>query len=80
MNGIKLFKYLIVNCLLLVSTVSAYGQKSDSKEINSYKEVVYKEINGTKLKLYLFQPEGFKKSKKYPTIIFFFGGGWTGRL
>lgn len=38
----------------------------------------YKIINGDTLKLFVRYPPHFKKSRKYPTIIFFFGGGWNG--
>jgi acetyl esterase/lipase len=40
--------------------------------------LTYKVINGDTLNLILRYPSNFKKSKKYPTIIFFFGGGWNG--
>jgi len=41
-------------------------------------ELTYKVINGDTLDLIFRYPTTFKKSKKYPTIIFFFGGGWNG--
>lgn len=41
-------------------------------------EVIYKTINGDTLNLTFRYPVDFKKSKKYPTIIFYFGGGWNG--
>lgn len=38
----------------------------------------YKEINGTALKLWIFQPtEKAPGGTKRPAIVFFFGGGWT---
>ena len=38
----------------------------------------YKEINGTALKLWIFQPaEKAAPDTKRPAIVFFFGGGWT---
>lgn len=38
----------------------------------------YKEINGTKLNLWIFQPEGkATPDAKRPAIVFFFGGGWS---
>src|SRR3954469_3053334 len=38
----------------------------------------YKEINGTALKLWIFQPqEKAAPGVKRPAIVFFFGGGWT---
>jgi len=42
--------------------------------------IVYKKVSGevTELKLHLFYPEGYDSSKRYPSIVFFFGGGWNG--
>ncbi len=38
----------------------------------------YKDINGTALKLWIFQPdEKPAPGAKRPAIVFFFGGGWT---
>ncbi len=48
------------------------------KERNQPIELTYKIIDGDTLNLILRYPTNFKKSKKYPTIIFFFGGGWNG--
>lgn len=38
--------------------------------------VTYKEIDTVKLNLFLYYPENYSKSKKYPAIVLFFGGGW----
>lgn len=39
----------------------------------------YKEVNGTKLQAWIFQPEGKAVAgAKRPAIVFFFGGGWSG--
>lgn len=40
-------------------------------------EVVYKQIDTVSLKMQVFYPDNFDPSKKYPAIIFFFGGGWN---
>ncbi|MDW7691207.1 alpha/beta hydrolase [Flammeovirgaceae bacterium SG7u.111] len=40
--------------------------------------LTYKEIDSVKLDLTFRYPADFNKSKKYPTIVFFFGGGWNG--
>jgi acetyl esterase len=37
---------------------------------------VYKKIDTLSLQLRIFRPAGFDASKKYPAIVFFFGGGW----
>lgn len=41
-------------------------------------EIPYKIIGKDTLNMILRYPSDYKKSKKYPTIIFFFGGGWNG--
>ena len=38
----------------------------------------YKEASGSKLRLYLFKPEGHQAGDKRPAIVFFFGGSWNG--
>jgi len=39
-------------------------------------EIIYKEIDTTKLVMKVYNPEKFDTTVKYPCIIFFFGGGW----
>ncbi len=40
-------------------------------------EKVYKQINGVVLKAYVYYPPDYQQGKKYPVILFFFGGGWN---
>ncbi len=40
--------------------------------------LVYKVINNDTLELILLYPDEFQPTEIYPTIIFFFGGGWNG--
>ncbi len=40
------------------------------------KILLYKEIDGIKLNLHIFNPENHNNSNKTPAIIFFFGGSW----
>jgi len=42
------------------------------------REIVFKTIDDVKLSLYVFEPENHKMTDCQPTIVFFFGGGWTG--
>ena len=63
---------ILVASLLLVSPVLA------STETKPDKVVVYKEIGGVELDLYVFEPDGHKASDQRPAIVFFFGGGWMG--
>lgn len=44
----------------------------------SQKQIVYKQIDTTKLFLTIYNPDNIESTKKYPTIVFFFGGAWTG--
>jgi acetyl esterase len=37
----------------------------------------YKEVGGTKLNLYIFNPQGHQPTDKRAVVVFFFGGGWT---
>ncbi len=40
------------------------------------KQVSYKDLGDSELKLHIFNPEGHAESDNRPAIIFFFGGGW----
>ena len=42
------------------------------------KQVLYKQIDTTKLFLEIYNPPQFDNSKMYPAMVFFFGGGWIG--
>jgi len=41
-------------------------------------ELTYKQVDSVQLGLKIFYPSGYKKGNHHPTIVFFFGGGWTG--
>ncbi|MDO7171584.1 alpha/beta hydrolase [Mariniflexile sp. AS56] len=73
-----MIKYLTITCLAFLTITQVFSQNTSAKKETPPKEVVYKEINGTKLKLSFYYPESFNKNEKYPTMIFFFGGGWNG--
>lgn len=64
-------KQLLV-ILLLVIQLNGYSQS-----IPGYKEYTYKQIDTIDLKLFVKNPDNFNSKKQYPTIIFFFGGGWS---
>jgi acetyl esterase len=38
---------------------------------------VYKKVGDVDLSLYIFAPDGHTSDAKRPTVVFFFGGGWT---
>jgi len=45
--------------------------------VYSQEQILYKQIDTTKLFLEVFTPESIDPAKKYPTLVFFFGGGWN---
>lgn len=47
-------------------------------ELAPSRTVTYKTVDGTELKMDIFNPEGFKVTDHRPAIVFFFGGGWSG--
>lgn len=73
-----MIKSFTIASLFLLTIFSINGQKNDSNKVTLLNEIVYKEIDGHQLKLRFYYPEKFKKTKKHATMIFFFGGGWTG--
>lgn len=40
-------------------------------------QILYKQIDTTKLLMSIYHPEPIEPAKKYPAMVFFFGGGWT---
>ncbi|HCY40747.1 MAG TPA: peptidase S9 [Prolixibacteraceae bacterium] len=52
-----------------------------SQTIPGFQEYTYKQIDTITLKLFVKNPDNFNNKKSFPTIVFFFGGGWnSGRL
>ena len=58
---------LLLACLL---AFNSYAQTS--------LELVYKKVDSTELKMIIDYPPNYQPGKSYPTMVFFFGGGWTG--
>jgi len=71
-------KVMLMFCAL--STVIGFAQNNWSTSIpgKELKELVYKVVDGDTLKMQLYSPDNWTSAKNYPTIIFFFGGGWNG--
>ncbi len=65
-----------VSVFVALCTLSAYAL--EIKGFEPSKEVLYKAVGETELKLHVFTPEGHRASDKRPAIVFFFGGGWNG--
>lgn len=61
-------KYLTSVLLVFLFFSAAYSRD----------KVLYKQIDTTKLYLEVYYPADFSQTKKYPAMVFFFGGGWNG--
>jgi len=44
---------------------------------NAQQKILYKQIADTKLYMEIYNPESMDVEKKYPLIVFYFGGGWN---
>lgn len=44
---------------------------------HAQQQILYKQIDTTKLFMSVYHPETIEPAKKYPAMVFFFGGGWT---
>jgi acetyl esterase/lipase len=65
---------------LLLFLVSLCAIPAHSVEVEDFppdKEIIYKTVADTELKLHLFAPSGHKPSDQRAAIVFFFGGGWN---
>jgi acetyl esterase len=68
--------YILLNLLFFTITFSSFAQDKPYDVLDGAETKVYKTVDGFDLKINIIRPKGFKKRKKYPTIVFFFGGGW----
>ena len=65
--------------LLFISMVLAcYSDAVFCQAVVSPLELTYKQVDTVQLGLKIFYPSGYKKGNHHPTMVFFFGGGWTG--
>ncbi len=64
--------------LLLVALVAipALAQNAYPPAMPEARQEVYKSVEGTDLKLWIFEPEDHQATDRRPAIVFFFGGGW----
>lgn len=58
---------LVIILTLLIGCSAAYAQQ----------KILYKQIEDTKLYMEIYNPESMDSAKKYPVIVFYFGGGWS---
>ncbi|MBI2826371.1 MAG: alpha/beta hydrolase [Planctomycetia bacterium] len=73
--------FLIAIAVLQASQVAAQEAERQNRayppDMPGAKAETYKTVGDTRLKLYVFEPDGWKASDKRPAIVCFFGGGWT---
>lgn len=69
-------KRLSITILFCTAAYVLFAQESNYDELAGAEIMVYKHASGTDLKISILYPDNYKKGKKYPGIIFFFGGGW----
>ena len=61
---------------VLFSVAVAQQQPNYPPNMPEARIETYKSVEGTDLKIWIFEPEGHKASDSRPAIVFFFGGGW----
>ncbi len=74
----KLPHRLLFLLLFVISVFYANAQEKLFDELEGADIRVYKTVDDFDLKMSIIYPKDYKKGKKYPAIIFFFGGGWQG--
>ena len=68
LNTKLIYRKNILVLLILITTCSySYSQE----------QMLYKKIDSTKLFMDVYYPKTMEVTKKYPAIVFFFGGGWN---
>ncbi len=67
-------KHIVTSILMGFAALGA----SHAADITPSRSAIYKAVNGTELKMDVFEPAGFKATDHRPAIVFFFGGGWIG--
>ncbi|NNE15017.1 MAG: alpha/beta hydrolase, partial [Saprospiraceae bacterium] len=59
---------IIIAAIFILSSVYVQSQKT----------IVYKQFDSFQLNMDIYYPPNMKKEKVYPSIIFYYGGGWSG--
>ena len=70
--NLDMIKKILINCLFLLLIPNAFCAEYFEPD----KTLVYKNIGGHALQLYIFNPFDHRTNDSRPAIIFFFGGGW----
>lgn len=66
----------VFTATFLCSLAVAQQQSNYPPKMPEARVETYKSVEGTDLKIWIFEPEGHKTSDSRPAIVFFFGGGW----
>ena len=64
---------LFIILLFVFSIFKSYGQEKSFEELEGADIQVYKTVDGVDLKMSIIYPENYKRGKKYPAVVFFFG-------
>ena len=75
MNSCKRFGLLMLLCSATTSLIAQPATTSPTTAPT--KSFSYKKIKQIELEMIVHFPPGWKESDKRPSIVFFFGGGWT---
>jgi acetyl esterase len=67
-------RFLIIPIILLWSSAPDFAQET----IRADEQIIYKQVDTISLAMDIYYPPGMDKTKTYPAMIFFFGGGWNG--
>ncbi|PKA96744.1 acetyl esterase/lipase [Flavobacteriaceae bacterium MAR_2009_75] len=70
--------YLPLFLALVFVTANGQNDWSSSVPGKEPKVLTYKVVDHDTLKLQVYFPDELRKRKNYPTMVFFFGGGWNG--
>ncbi len=65
------------NILIIVLLLLVHFQGYSQESISEVDTIVYKKIDTTSLIMKVIYPPAMDKSKKYPGMIFYFGGGFV---
>lgn len=68
----KRFFYTLILGVFLIFLLNLFAHSEGLPSV-----ITYKQIDTVRLNLFVYKPDCFKKSEKYPAIVFFFGGGWN---
>lgn len=74
----KKLHFLLCILFYVITFTGAHGQEKSFEELDGAEIRFYKTVDGFDLKMSIIYPDDYKKGKKYPAIVFFFGGGWNG--